>query len=35
LKLEIAYNTEDPEGMEEKIVETEKRFTADSSIESW
>jgi hypothetical protein len=35
LKLEIAHNTEDPVGLEERVREIEGRFTADSGYEPW
>jgi hypothetical protein len=35
LKLEIGHNTEDPEGVEERIKEIERRFGSDSGYESW
>jgi hypothetical protein len=35
LKLEIAHNTEDPEGLEEAVRSTERRFSADSGYEPW
>lgn len=35
LKLEIAHNTEDPEGVEEKVREIERRFSPESGHETW
>ena len=35
LKLEIGHNTEDPEGVEERVKEIERRFSNDSGYEPW
>ena len=35
LKLEISHNTEDPEGLEERVRDVERRFTNDQSYEPW
>lgn len=35
LKLEIKYNIEDPEGLDQKVMLIEKSFSEDQSYEKW
>lgn len=35
LKLEIRHNTEDPEGVEARVREAERRFSSSSAYEPW
>jgi hypothetical protein len=35
LKLEIGHNTEDPDGVEKKVKEVERRFSSESTYEPW
>ena len=35
MKLEIGHNTEDPDGVEKKVKEVERRFSSESTYEPW